>query len=101
MDDSAHYEDMLSAENEELSELIAQLKEEVTTLSAGSSDVTLAGNMCQGRASFCFQTKDSGKVYSTAVRELYYTLLALQLSPAKIASVIKTTLKNFHAFTQY
>ena len=95
IDDSAHYEDTLLSENEELSELIDHLKEEVTTLSTCSSNVTLAGDMCQGKASFCFQTKDGGKVYSTAVRELYYTLLTLQLPPAKIASIIKTILKTF------
>ena len=34
-------------------------------------------------------------MYSTAIRELYYTLLTLQLPPANIALIIKTILKTF------
>ncbi len=45
-----------------------------------------------GSASFCFQ---GGRVYTNAIRELYYTLLANQLPPAKIATTIKTILKCF------
>lgn len=57
--------------------------------------MTLAGHTNQGETSFCLQTKDGGKVYSTAIRELYYTLLTLQLPPANIALIIKTILKTF------
>lgn len=45
--------------------------------------------------SFCFQTKRDGKVYSPAIRDLYYTLLANQLPPAKIAPTIRTILNCF------
>lgn len=95
MDDAAHYEDELLFENEELSEIIDNLKKEVTALPTCSSNVTLAGHTNQGETSFCFQTKDGGKVYSTAIRELYYILLTLQLPPANIALIIKTILKTF------
>ena len=44
---------------------------------------------------FCFETKEGNKKYSPAIRELYYSLLTDQLSPAKISSVIKTVLKCF------
>ena len=88
--DAAHYEDKLLSENEELSEIIDHLKKDITTLSGSS--ITLVSDTDQGTANFCFRTKDGGKVYTTAVRELYYTLLANQLPPAKIASII---LKSF------
>ena len=91
--DGAHYEDKLLSENEELSEIIDHLKKEITTLSGSS--ITLVSDTDQGTANFCFRTKDGGKVYTTAVRELYYTLLANQLPPAKIASIIKSILKRF------
>ena len=97
-DDTAHYEDMLLSENEDLSELIDHLKKEVNTLSC--TNVTLSSDICQGRASFSFQTKDGGKVYTAAVRELYYALLANQLPPAKIASIIRTILKSFLPWLQ-
>ena len=91
--DAAHYEDMLLSENEELSKLVDHLKKEITNLSG--SNVTLVSDTDQGTANFCFQTKDGNKVYTTAVRELYYTLLANQLPPAKIALTIKSILKSF------
>ena len=40
-------------------------------------------------------TMDSGHIYTIAVRELYYKLLADQLPPAKISSTIRSVLKNF------
>lgn len=44
---------------------------------------------------FCFQTKEGGKVYMSAIRELYYALLVQKLPPPKIATIIKTILKSF------
>ena len=44
---------------------------------------------------FCFETMDDGHVYTTAVRELYYKLLADQLPPLKISDIIKSVLKSF------
>ncbi len=72
-------------------EVMNQLKKEITTLSG--SNITLVSDTDSDKrtANFCFRTKDGSKVYTTAIRELYYTLLADQLPPAKIASMIKTT----------
>ena len=44
---------------------------------------------------FCFNTKDGGRQYSSSIRNLYYSLLADQISPAKIRSIIKAVLKCF------
>ena len=89
--DSIHYEEEILAKNEDLSDLIKCLKSEISTLSATSVSVS----NCVGDSKFCFQTKDGGRVYTTAVRELYYTLLAMQLPPSKIATTIKSILKSF------
>jgi hypothetical protein len=48
-----------------------------------------------GNTNFCFQTKDGGRIYTTAVRELYYKLLISQIPPARIAATIKAVLKSF------
>ena len=42
-----------------------------------------------------FQTKLGKKVYSPAIRKLYYTMLTDQIPPAKISSIIKSVLKCF------
>ena len=90
-----HYEEQLLAENEELSDLICSLKQEIRSLSA--STVSLVGSFSKTDRSinFWFETKDGGKVYTPAIRELYYTLLAEQIPPAKIAPTIKAILKCF------
>ena len=44
---------------------------------------------------FTFQTTTGATKYSPAVRKLYYTLLANQTPPAKIANIIKAVLKCF------
>ena len=45
--------------------------------------------------SFCFQTKDGGKVYTHAIRELYYSLLSNQIPPGKIEKTIRAILTCF------
>ncbi len=55
----------------------------------------VAGSRHGGDVMFCFETKDGGRVYSTAVRELYYKLLTNQLPPAKISGVIRSVVKTF------
>ena len=95
MVDGAHYEDVLLSENKKLSELINQLKKEFTALSGSNVTLVSDTDSDKGTATFCFRIKDGSKVYTTAIRELYYTLLADQLPPAKIASMIKTILKTF------
>ena len=92
--DSVYYEEELLAKNEDLSDIVKCLKSDISTLSTTTvsvvSDVDSVGD-----STFCFQTKHGGRVYTTAVRELYYTLLAKQLPPAKIATIIKSVLKSF------
>ena len=92
--DSVYYEEEILAKNEDLSYLVKCLKFEISTLS--TTNVSVVSDVdCVGDSKFCFQTKDGGRVYTTAVRELYYTLLAKQLPPAKIATTIKSVLKSF------
>ena len=92
--DSVYYEEELQAKNDHLIELVKSLESELSTLSA--ADLTHFSVVDHGGdAKFCFQTKEGGRVYTTAVRELYYKLLADQLPPAKIASTIKSVLKSF------
>lgn len=91
--DASHYEDELLSRNEELSQIKDRLRKDMTAFS--SSDVSLvSGTNQEGAPYFCFETKH-GKVYNNAVRELYYKLLVNQVSPSKISSIIKTTLKSF------
>ena len=94
--DSVHFEEELLAKNHELSELVATLWEEIAMLSTTSA-VSLLGSVDESNDSFtfCFQTKEGGKIYTPAIRELYYSLLADQMPPAKIANTIKTILKCF------
>lgn len=44
---------------------------------------------------FIFETKSGDRKYSSVIRTLYYTLLADQISPAKISNTIKSVLKSF------
>ena len=78
--DAVHFEEEVLVENHALMEMVNSLQKEVKALS--SSDVSL-------------QTKGGGKMYSPAIRKLYYTLLAEQIPPAKIAATIRSTLKCF------
>ena len=89
--DSEYYEEEMLAKVDDLNVLIDSLKSEMISPpvagSAGASD-----------SLFCFETKEGGRVYSTAIRELYYKLLADGLSPARIASTIRSVLKTFYPF---
>ena len=93
--DHMHYEDELLEKNSELSEVIGSLQDEIVTLP--NSAVSLIGSLDKDNRSvkFCFETKDGNRKYSPAIRELYYSLLADQLSPTKISVVIKTVLNCF------
>ena len=73
--------------NEDLSDVVKCLKSEISTLSTTTVSVVSDVESVDD-STFCFQTKGGGRVYTTAVRELYYTLLAKQLPPAKIATII-------------
>jgi len=89
--DSVYYEDEMQAKNDDLTDLIKSLKSEMKSFSVAGSAVVSDGD----DAKFCFETKDGGRVYTTAVRKLYYKLLADQLPPSKISSTIRAVLKSF------
>ena len=57
---------------------VQSLKNELRSLSG--SNVSLVHHV---DLNFCFETMEGGKVYTTAIRELYYKLLADQLPPSK------------------
>jgi hypothetical protein len=81
-EDFVYYEEEILEENHHLSELVESLNSELITLSSANiSDEN-------------FQTKD-GHVYTQPVRELYYSLLSMQIPPARISSIIKSVLKSF------
>lgn len=84
--DSVYYEDEMQAKNDQLTDHIKSLKSEMNSLPVPD---------CGGDKMFCFETQDGGHIYTTAVRELYYKLLADQMPPAKISSTIKSVLKSF------
>ena len=87
--DSMYYEEEILAKNEVLSEQVKCLQEEI------SSSTIIPGATSVDNSKFYFKTKGDDRVYTTAVRELYYTLLAQQMPPAKIAGTIKSVLKSF------
>lgn len=73
--DSVYYEDEMQAKYDQLTDHVK---------SEASSPLHVASD-----------TMDGGHTYTTAVRELYYKLLADQLPPAKISGIIKSVLKSF------
>ena len=91
--DSIHYEEELLGLNEQHTKLIRDLKTEISALSCSS--VSILGSGHDQSVSFCFQTKDGGRVYTHAIRELYYSLLANQIPPGKIETTIKDILSCF------
>ena len=91
--DFIHFEEEVLGKNDELTRLVFDLKAEITDLS--SSSVSLLGNSNSQLVSFCFETKDGSRVYTHAIRELYYSLLANQIPPSKIESTIRAILNCF------
>lgn len=89
--DSVYYEDEMQARYDQLTDHIQSLKTKPNSLSTTCSAVS----DCKSDATFGFETMEGGHIYTTAVRELYYKLLADQLPPAKISSTIKSVLKSF------
>lgn len=92
--DSTHYEEEILEKNENLTDLVGSLKNEISTLHNTSLTVVGEYDGSGSSATFCFQTKEGGRVYTNGIR-LYYALLADQLPPAKIGPTIKTVLKCF------
>ena len=72
----------IEEENAEMMATLTSLEDEATCSSVTDS------------IDFTFQTK-SGKQYSHKIRNLYYTLLADQVPPAKIAPIIRSVLTCF------
>lgn len=88
--------DKLKNEYALLDDAYAQTQEEKVDLQeAVQSELTSKLVQCENSQfdhDFTFQTK-SGRRYSPAIRKLYYTLLAEEVSSAKIAGIIKTVLR--------
>ena len=87
--DSVYYEEEMLAKMDDLNALVDSLKSKMTS-------PLVAGSVGDSDSLFCFETKEGGRVYSTAIRELYYKLLADGLPPARIASTIRSVLKTFY-----
>ena len=83
--DFIHFEDEILEKNDELTRLVSDLKTEIVALS--SSNVALLGSGTEESVSFCFQTKDGGKVYTHAISN--------QIPPGKIETTIKAILACF------
>ena len=93
--DHVYFEDELLAKNGELTEVVRALQQEITTLPASAIALFSTVDHSDKLVNFCFQTQEGHKTYSPAIRELYYSLLGNQLSPSKIATIIRTVLKCF------
>ena len=87
--DSVYYYEEMLAKMDELNALVDSLKSEMTS-------PPIAGSVGDSDSLFCLETKEGGRVYSTAIRELYYKLLADGLPPARIANTIRSVLKTFY-----
>ena len=77
-------------EKYQLSSALQCLQQDLSTIADGSS-ITIDALSKE----VSFQTKLGKKVYSPAIRKLYYTMLTDQIPPAKISSIIKSVLKCF------
>ena len=87
--DMLHTEELLINGNAELLQEVITLKSKklaMVGMSMSNTQLTTFDNI--------IDTKN-GTVYNQAVRELYYKLLADQLPPAKVESIIKSVLNCF------
>ena len=95
----------LQSEHEELQETVARLIEENQSLQENITQLEeeldhVDGMTCDERQEDGQElehfviTTTNGKRYSNGVRELYYKLLTMQITPAKIAKIIKAVLKS-------
>ena len=76
-----------------LSEVIGSLQNELVALSSSVISLNSSFDKNDKSVKFCFKTKEGNRKYSPAVRELY-SLVADQLSPARISSVLKCFLPS-------
>jgi hypothetical protein len=77
-------------ENHQLSSALHCVQQELSIIADGSPVIIDASSM-----EVSFQTKVGKKMYSPAIRKLYYSMLVDQIPPAKISSIIKSVLKCF------
>ena len=93
--DLLQVEDDLLTKNSELVEVISSLQKEILKpqfeIVSVKSEIDENGHL----SGFTFHTKDGKKNYSDTIRQLYYSLLADQIPPAKISGIIKSVLKCF------
>lgn len=84
--------ELLMEENVSLRDMVHEMEEELKRV----DDCTYVGKEGQSDRTLgdFVVTTTSGKRYSNAVRELYYKLLSMQISPAKVSNIIKTVLKT-------
>jgi hypothetical protein len=93
--DLLEMEDDMFEKNFELLETISSLQKEVLKPQFEIVSVKCEKDENGDLGGFTFHTKDGKKNYSDTVRQLYYTLLADQVPPAKVSSIIKSVLKSF------
>ena len=80
---------IIKEKNVELSALVS-VQNELSTVVTDAFSITVDNNF-----NFVIETKTGGTQYSVSIRSLYYTLLADQVPPAKISTIIKSVLKSF------
>jgi len=84
----------LQLQNQTLTETVYDLQAELEN-SACPVDSISSSIGEDNSVKFCLNTMDGGKQYSSSVRALYYSLLAGQVSPAKIRGIIEAVIKCF------
>ena len=80
----------VKAENLEMSQIIESIRNELSAMTTGDLPIAV-----DSKSNFVIETMTGGKQYSAAIRKLYYTLLADQVPPAKISTIIMSVLKCF------
>ena len=81
---------IIKEKNVELSKALVSVQNELSTVVTDAVSITVDND-----SNFVIETKTGGTQYSASIRSLYYTLLADQVPPAKISSIIKSVLKCF------
>ena len=74
----------------QLSKALVSIQNELSTVVTGAVSITVDND-----SNFIIETKTGGPQYSASIRSLYYALLADQVPPAKISSIITSVFKYF------
>ena len=93
--DLLQVEDDLLMRNSTLMETVSSLKKEILKPQFEIVSVKCETDENGHLGGFTFHTKEGKKSYSDTIRQLYYSLLADQIPPAKISGIIKSVLKCF------